>query len=97
MPRKFIVEPILGKYEPDIFFRDKANKTICVEIQITPISHNKMQEKINQFVSEYGKNHDSKTFVLCTNNSYNKLQIQKDFRLIKQSIPNILIKNEILL
>jgi hypothetical protein len=87
-PENFLIEPLLGTYEPDIFFRDKNNKSITVEIQLTPISHKKMQEKMNHFVSEYGKNHDSKTIVLCSNNQYNKLQIPKDFRLIKQSIPS---------
>lgn len=90
-PDNFIIEPMLGKYEPDIFFKDKNNKTICVEIQITPISNKKMQKKIDDFVFEFGKNHDSKIFVLCTNNSYNKLQISNGFRLIKQPIPNEII------
>jgi competence CoiA-like predicted nuclease len=51
MPENFVIEPILGSYEPDIFFRDKSNKHICVEVQITPISQNKMQDKVNRFVS----------------------------------------------
>lgn len=87
MPDNFIIEPKLGKYEPDIFFKDKSNSSICVEIQITPISHNKMQSKINQFVAEYGKEHDSKIFVLCTNQNYPKLTVPKPFRLIKQKLP----------
>lgn len=90
-PTDFIIEPSLGKYEPDIFFRNKTRKTICVELQLTPISHKKMQTKINQFVSEFNKNHDSKTIVICSNNPYNKLEIPDGFSLIKQSIPSEII------
>jgi hypothetical protein len=86
-PSRFIIEPIFGTYEPDIFFKDKSDNSICVEIQITPISHNKMQTKIKQFVSEYGKEHDSKILVLCTNQSYNKLTIQNGFKLIRKQLP----------
>jgi hypothetical protein len=90
-PDNFLIEPQLGKYEPDIFFKDKSNNTVCVEIQITPISIKKMQEKVNVFVSEFGKNHDSKTFVLCSNNEYNKLQIPTGFRFKKLLLPNEII------
>jgi hypothetical protein len=86
-PERFLIEPIFGTYEPDIFFKDKNNNSICVEIQLTPISYNKMQTKINQFVSEWGKEHDSKIFVLCSNQNYNKLKIANGFKIIKQSVP----------
>jgi hypothetical protein len=87
MPDNFVIEPILGSYEPDIFFRDKSNHHICVEVQISPISHNKMQDKINRFVSEYGKEHDSKVFVLAANHGYKKLDMPKGFKLIRQALP----------
>ena len=87
-PDNFIIEPILGKYEPDIFYRDKTGKTICVEIQLTPISYKKMQTKIDQFSKEFNKNHDSKTFILCSNNDYNKLETPKGFSFKKYSIPS---------
>jgi hypothetical protein len=77
LPENFVIEPILGSYEPDIFFRDKSNNHICVEVQITPISQNKMQDKINRFVSEYGKEHDSKVFVLSANHGYKNWICQK--------------------
>ena len=86
-PANFIIEPILGSYEPDIFFRDKSGNSICVEIQLTPISLKKMQTKINQFVSEFEKNHDSRKFVICSNQNYNKLKIPNGFKIIKQSVP----------
>ena len=88
MPGKFLIEPTFGSYEPDIFFEDKSGNHVCVEVQITPISHNKMQDKINRFVSEYGKEHDSKVFVLCANHGYKKLEIPKGFRLLRQALPN---------
>jgi hypothetical protein len=90
-PEKCVIEPIFGTYEPDLFFKDASNHSICVEIQLTPISQNKMQNKINQFVSEYGKEHDSRIFVLCSDTSYNKLKIPKDFKLIKQPLPKEIV------
>lgn len=86
-PERFLIEPIFGSYEPDIFFKDQNNNSICVEIQLTPISHKKMQTKINQFVSEYGKEHDSKVFVLCSDSSYKNLKIPNGFKMIKQCVP----------
>jgi hypothetical protein len=63
----------------------------CVEIQLTPISSKKMQEKINQFTSEYEKNHLAKTFILCSNNDYKGIKFPNDFKLIKQLIPSEII------
>jgi hypothetical protein len=85
-PEKFIVEPLLGSYEPDVFFKDKNNNSICVEIQLTAISHKKMQKKIDSFVKEYGKEHDSKIFVICSDYRY-KTNIPKGFRLVCQGLP----------
>jgi hypothetical protein len=90
-PSNFIIEPILGSYEPDVMFKDKSNNTVCVEIQLTPISHKKMESKINDFVSEYGKEHDSTIFVLCSNNTYNKLKMPNGFKLIKQPLPQEIV------
>jgi hypothetical protein len=86
-PDKCIIEPIFGTYQPDLFFKDKRENSICVEIQLTPISNKKMQTKINQFVSEYGKEHDSKILVLCSDYKYNKLNISSGFKLITKPIP----------
>lgn len=86
-PERFVVEPILGSYSPDVLFKDRSDNSICVELQITPISIQKMQEKINKFVAEYGKNHDSKVFSLCSNQNYTKLKMPTGFRLIKQPLP----------
>jgi len=86
MPENCLVEPQLGKYEPDLYFND-GSKNICVEIQLTPISCKKMQQKINNFVTEYGVSHDSQTIVICSDTDYKSLTIPKNFRLIKQKIP----------
>jgi ribosomal protein S18 len=86
-PERFLIEPVFGSYEPDVFFKDKSNNSICVEIQISPISFNKMQRKIEQFVSEYGKEHDSHVFVLCTNQNYSALKMPQGFKLVKQPLP----------
>jgi hypothetical protein len=85
-PEKFLIEPVFGKYEPDLFFKDKSNNSICVEIQLTPISLNKMQDKINRFVSEFGKEHDSKILVIASNEQY-KIKIPNGFKIIKKSVP----------
>lgn len=86
-PSKFLLEPIFGTYEPDLFFQDINQNNICVEIQLTPISTNKMQTKINQFVKEYGKEHDSKIMVICSDYPYNKIKISNGFKIIKKSLP----------
>lgn len=86
-PENFVIEPIFGSYEPDIFFKDKSNNHICVEIQITPISLTKMQTKLSHFVEQFGKEHDSKVLVICSNTSYNKLKLPSGFRLIRQPLP----------
>jgi hypothetical protein len=87
MPEKCIIEPIFGKYEPDLFYTNAQGKNICVEIQLTLISNKKMQQKINQFVSEYNINHTSNIIYICTNNTYKKLKIPKDFTLKMFPIP----------
>jgi hypothetical protein len=89
-PENFIVEPSLGCYEPDVFFKDKSNKSICVEIQITPISHKKMQKKANDFVKEYNREHDSNIFVLASDYNY-KIELPKGFKLIRQGLPKEII------
>jgi phosphorylcholine metabolism protein LicD len=86
-PDKCIIEPIFGTYEPDLFFKDKNENSICVEIQLTPISHKKMQNKINQFVSEYEKEHDSKILVICSDYKYKKLTIPSGFKMIQKLTP----------
>jgi hypothetical protein len=85
-PKNFIVEPSLGSYEPDIFFKDKSDNSICVEIQITAISHKKMQTKVDAFIKEYGKEHDSKIFVICSDYHY-KIKIPNGFKLVRQRVP----------
>jgi hypothetical protein len=91
-PKQFAIEPTLGTYQPDIMYRDKNNHSICVEIQLTQISVKKMQQKINQFVHEYRKEHDSKILLLCSNANYNGLKIPNGFQLIRKNLPqNILL------
>lgn len=91
MPQRFLIEPILGSYEPDIFYKGVNNESIAVEIQITPISLSKMQTKLNQFVTEYGKEHDSKIFHICSNQSYTKLKVPSNIKVIHNSLPKDII------
>jgi hypothetical protein len=85
-PENFLIEPMLGSYSPDLFFKDKGNNSICVEIQLTPISQNKMQDKVNRFVAEYGKEHDSKILVICSDTHY-KIKTPNGFKIIRKTVP----------
>lgn len=85
-PETFIIEPIFGGYEPDVYFTSKE-VSYCVEIQLTPISHKKMQQKVNQFVSEFGVTHNSKIIVICTNQNYSKISAPNSFKIIHQKLP----------
>lgn len=82
-PEKFVLEPKLGEYEPDVYMIDSFNRHCCVEIQITPITNKKMQTKIDQFVKEYKKNHMAKIMYLVTDNEYSKIKMPSDFKLVK--------------
>lgn len=85
-PKNFIIEPLLGEYEPDIFMKDASQRSICVEIQLTKVANKKMQDKINSFVKEYNINHDSKTFVLVSNIQY-QLKVPSGFTLKQYKLP----------
>jgi hypothetical protein len=86
-PEKFIVEPVLGAYIPDVMFKDKAGKSICVEVQLTPISLKKMQRKVDQFVKEYGRNHDAKILVIASERPYKGLSIPSGFKVVQIRVP----------
>lgn len=90
-PKQFLIEPKLGSYEPDVFYRDSKNQSISVEIQITPISLPKMQTKLNQFISEYGKTHDSTIFMICSNQSYTKLKVPPNTKVVHKPLPKDII------
>jgi hypothetical protein len=89
-PNDFVIEPTFGTYEPDVYFTDRNNK-ICVELQLTPISNKKMQEKINQFVSEHGRKHTAKIFLLCSNHTYSNLKMPNGFQLVRRFLPKEII------
>jgi hypothetical protein len=86
-PDNFIVEPVLGDYIPDVMFKDKGGKSLCVEVQLTPISLKKMQHKINQFVKEYGRNHDSKILVIASDRPYKGLTTPSGFKVVQIRVP----------
>lgn len=87
-PEKCLVEPILGEYEPDLFYRDNMNRSVCVEIQLTKISKLRMQQKIDMFINEYGKNHDSKILYICSVVKYKGLKTKEGFKVIQRNLPN---------
>jgi len=89
-PNVFVVEPECGCYEPDIYFKNNKGEPICVEIQLTVISHKKMQRKIDDFVKESGKTHDSKKLMICSDYHY-KVKMPSGFHLIRQGLPKEII------
>ncbi len=86
-PEIFDVEPRFGEYNPDVYMKDRQGNSICVEIQLTPISTKKMQSKIDEFVSTYKKEHDAKIMLLVSNNSYDKVIMPDGFHLVKLPMP----------
>jgi competence CoiA-like predicted nuclease len=86
-PETYIPEPNWKEYKPDVYMKDKKGNAICVEIQITPISAKKLQTKIDQFVSTYGKEHDAKVMFLVSDNLYTQAQIPTGFSLIRLPMP----------
>jgi hypothetical protein len=70
MPKDCLIEHELGAYEPDLFFKDHFNRSVCVEVQLTHISKKRMQEKINNFMKEEGKNHDAKLLYIFSDHDY---------------------------
>lgn len=83
----FVIEPTFGTYCPDIYYKDEKQRPYCIEIQLTKISSKKMQLKIDQFVSEYAKGHDSTCMIICTNTQYPKLNVPKGFHILYSPIP----------
>lgn len=86
-PEKFIPEPTFGEYRPDAYMIDRKGDPACIEVQITPISTKKMQLKIDQFVSSFGKEHNAKVFLLVSDNNYGKIEMPKGFKLKRIGMP----------
>jgi hypothetical protein len=86
MPKIFHVEPQWKKYKPDVYMKDKAGNAICVEIQLTPISTKKMQTKVDEFVSSFGKEHDSRVMLLVSNKEY-VVKHPNSFKIVTIPVP----------
>lgn len=86
-PTTFLVEPPFKDYKPDVYMKDLKGNPVCVEVQITPISTKKMQTKIDEFVSTYGKEHDAQVMLLVSNTSYDKVKIPDKFKLVRIPMP----------
>jgi hypothetical protein len=83
----FVIESKLGSYTPDIFYKDQNNVSFCIEIQLTKISTKKMQEKVDSFITEYGKEHDSLTMVIVSHTTYPKIKLKNGFHVVYQNVP----------
>lgn len=86
-PGNCLIEQAFGIYEPDLFFKDHFNRSVCAEVQLTKISSVKMQKKLDQFVKESGKTHDAKLIMLFTDYPYSKLSVPTGFKLIVKAMP----------
>lgn len=86
-PKVFLVEPKFGEYEPDVYMKDVKGDAICVEVQLTPLSTKKMQTKIDQFTSTFGKEHDAKIMILVSDNNYFNVKMPTDFKLLRFPLP----------
>lgn len=86
-PDVFIPEPNWKTYKPDAYMTDKKGNAICVEIQLTPISTKRMQSKVDEFISSYGKEHDAKIMLLVSNQEYPKLKVPHTYNVITIPVP----------
>lgn len=87
-PEVFDVEPKYKSYEPDVYMKDFKGNSICIEVQLTPISTKKMQTKMDEFVTSFKrKEHDAKIMLLVSNNTYEKVKVPDGFRLIRLPLP----------
>lgn len=86
-PEQFLPEPTLGEYRPDVYMKDSKGNSICVEIQLTPISTKRMQTKVEQFVEAFGTEHDAKVLLICSDNEYEKIIMPDGFHIARLSVP----------
>lgn len=88
MPDQCLIEPQLGSYEPDLFYKDHFNRSVCVEVQLTRISHKRMQEKINHFIKEEGVNHDARLFIIVSHFKFDSFHYdQTKYKVIQKEMP----------
>lgn len=85
-PQVYIPEPNFKEYLPDVYMKDLKGNPICVEVQLTQISSKKMQKKLDQFVSSYGKEHDARILLLVSDSPY-KIQVPKGFNVHTIPVP----------
>lgn len=85
-PEIFTIEPDFGHYRPDIYMKDAYHKPFCIEVQLTPISKKKMQEKVDNFASTFGE-HDARDLLIITDHRYDGLKVPDGFHIHKLPIP----------
>jgi hypothetical protein len=87
-PNQCLIEPELGGYEPDLFYKDHFNRSVCVEVQLTRISLKRMQEKVNKFMKEEGKNHDARLLYIFSDFNYSRVTYdQTKYKVILKELP----------
>lgn len=86
-PSFFQPEPTWKEYKPDVYMKDNKGNAVCVEIQITPISTKRMQQKIDEFVSSHSKEHDARVMLLVSNSDYPNVRMPSTFKLIRLPLP----------
>jgi hypothetical protein len=85
-PETFLLEPVLGHYRPDAYMIVEDVHS-CIEVQITPISKKKMQEKVDNFVATSGIDHSAKTLYLFSDYRYDALKVPDGFEVLRYPLP----------
>lgn len=69
-PAVFEIEPIINEdYRPDVYTRKEV--PVLIELQLTPISLKRMQEKVDLFVKAHiKKQHDATTLWIVADTQY---------------------------
>lgn len=85
-PEVFTIEPVFSHYRPDAFMIDGNGHNICIEVQLTPISKTKMQQKIDNFRATFHDHHCYNLYII-TDHRYDGLKVPEGFHIHKLPIP----------
>lgn len=86
-PKTFHVEPNYKSYKPDVYMHNQKGIPVCVEVQLTPISHKKMENKTIEFMTSHKKKeHDAVVLLLVSDKDYG-IQLPKPYSLITIPVP----------
>lgn len=86
-PKVFHVEPNYKTYKPDVYMHNHTGIPVCVEVQLTPISHKRMESKTIEFMTSHKKKeHDSIVLLLVSDKEYN-IKLPPPYNMITIPVP----------